>query len=149
MRPQADTLSLCDSDLTASFDSAAWLPVIPGSQLCWPSGSLFYGNRGPPTPANNKPGFRKRHLGYARKGQTSKGNRSVEATASHTKEPLVFVPDGRQLRGEKVPLCLQSHPALRAEETRPGKKQSRCLCLPGLGEHMIAVLALTPRTRIC
>lgn len=37
MRPQADTLSLCDSDLTASFDSAAWLPVIPGSQLCWPS----------------------------------------------------------------------------------------------------------------
>lgn len=61
--PRADTLSLCDSDLTEPFDSAASLPVILGSQLRWPHGCLFCYNRGPPTPANNKPEFKKQHLG--------------------------------------------------------------------------------------
>lgn len=74
MLPQADTRSLCYSDLTVPFDSTASLPVIRGSQLCWPSGRLFYYNWGPPTPANNKPGLRRPRLGYARKGHTSKGN---------------------------------------------------------------------------
>lgn len=75
--PQADTLSLCYSDLTVSFDCTVSLPVIWGSQHCWLSGYLFYYNRGPPTPANNKPEFRKQRVGYARKGQTSKGSWSV------------------------------------------------------------------------
>lgn len=76
-QPQADTLSLCYSDLTCFLIPPPVLPVIPGSQLCWPSCRLFYYNQGPPTPANNEPGFRKLHLGYACKGHTPKGHRSV------------------------------------------------------------------------
>lgn len=34
-------------------------------------------NQGPPTPANNKPEFRKQRVGYARKGQVSKGSWTV------------------------------------------------------------------------
>lgn len=75
--PQADTLSLCYSNLMLSFDCPVSLPVIWGSQHRWLSGCLFYYNQGPPTPANNKPEFRKQRVGYARKGQMSKGSWSV------------------------------------------------------------------------
>lgn len=120
MLPQDDTLSLCYSDLTAAFDSAASIPVIPGSQLCRRSGRLFYYNRGPPTPANNKPGFRNRHPGYARKGHTSKGRGRVGGHSLSTKERIVFGSDGQQLqhlsklqKAEKAPVCLQTGTALK------------------------------------
>lgn len=61
--PQADTLSLCYSDLMVSFDCPVSLPVIWGSQHRWLSGCLFSYNQGPPTPANNKPEFRKQRVG--------------------------------------------------------------------------------------
>lgn len=75
--PRADTLSLCYSNPTVPFDCTASLPVSWGSQHCWLRGCLFYYNQGPPTPANNKPEFRKQCLGYVRKGHMSRGSCSA------------------------------------------------------------------------
>ena len=82
-------------------------------------GRLFYYDQGPPTPANNKPGLRKQHLGDACKGHTSKGTDVSGATASGTKERIVFGSHGLQLqrlsnlqKAEKAPLGLQTYKAL-------------------------------------
>lgn len=111
-QPQADTLGLCYSDLTASFHPAASLPVTPGSQLCWPSGCLFHYSRGLQPLLATSLGFGNSSLDVHAKGTHPRETEVLEATAPRTKEPIVFGPDGPQSqhlsewRGETEPLFL-------------------------------------------
>lgn len=92
-QPQADTLSPCYSDLTAYLILPPHYLLSQDHSFAGRAAAYSITTRGLQPPTNNKPGFRKQHLGCGRKGHTSKGNWSVEATAPGTKEQIVFEPD--------------------------------------------------------